>query len=77
MALWKITAKMSTNAPCKNKKQKIEKGMSVETSTMSSSNPLGMTREHPRLAQLFMSKYGVEIDPSRMTYSYFICDRID
>ena len=27
MALWRIIAKSSTNAPCKNKRQKIEKGM--------------------------------------------------
>lgn len=56
MALWKISAKNSTNAPCKNKSQKIEKGMFVETSTASSTPPLGQTREHPMLAQLFKSK---------------------
>lgn len=76
MALWKITVRTSTNAPCKNKRQKLEKGMSVETSTTSTSNPLGMTREQPRLAQLFMNKYGVEIEAGRMTYSYFTCERI-
>lgn len=76
MALWKITAKYSSNAPCKDKKQKMEKGMSVETSTMSTSNPLGLTREQPRLAQLFMSKYGIEIEKGKMTYSYFTCERI-
>ena len=57
MPLWKITAKYSNNAPCKNKRQKLEKGMFVETSTASTTPPLGQTREHPMLAQLFMSKY--------------------
>lgn len=73
MPLWKITAKYSNNAPCKNKRQKLEKGMFVETSTASTIPPLGQTREHPMLAQLFMSKYGIEIDPSHMNRSYFDC----
>lgn len=76
MALWKISAKNSTNAPCKNKSQKIEKGMFVETSTASSTPPLGQTREHAMLAQLFKSKYGIEIDPSHMNRSYFDCVKI-
>ncbi|MCQ2129270.1 MAG: DUF6140 family protein [Bacteroidaceae bacterium] len=76
MALWKITVRTSTNAPCKNKRQKLEKGMFVETSTMSSSKPLGQVREHPMLAQLFMSKYGIEIEPRSMNLSYFTCDKI-
>ena len=72
MALWKITAKYSNNPLCKNKRQKLEKGMFVETSTASTTPPLGQTREHPMLAQLFMSKYGIEIDPSHMNRSYFL-----
>ncbi len=76
MALWKISAKSSTNAPCKNKRQKLEKGMFVETSTASTTPPLGLTREHPMLALLFMSKYGIEIDPSHMNRSYFDCEKI-
>ena len=76
MALWKISVKNSGNAACKNKRQRLEKDMFVETSTMSTSNPLGLTREHPMLAQLFMCKYGIDVDPSHMNYSYFNCERI-
>ena len=76
MALWRITAKYSNNAPCKNKRQKLEKGMSIETSTMSTTPPLGLTKERPMLAQLFMNKYGVEIDVNHMNSSYFTCEKI-
>ena len=33
MALWKISVKFGTNAPCKDKRKRVEKGMFVETST--------------------------------------------
>ena len=35
MALWRIVVKNSGNAACKNKKQRLEKGMFIETSTVS------------------------------------------
>ncbi len=76
MALWRISVKNSGNAACKNKKQRLEKGMSIETSTASTTPPLGMTREQPTLAQLFANKYGIEIDPHHMNSSYFTCDKI-
>lgn len=76
MALWRIVVKNSGNAACKNKRQRLEKGMFIETSTMSSTPPIGVTREQPMLAQLFMNKYGIEIDPLHMNRSYFDCDKI-
>lgn len=35
MALWRIVVKNSGNAACKNKRQRLEKGMFIETSTTS------------------------------------------
>ena len=61
MALWRIVVKNSGNAACKNKKQRLEKGMFIETSTTSTTPPIGVTREQPMLAQLFMNKYGDKI----------------
>ena len=76
MALWKISVKTSTNAPCKNKRQKIEKGMFIETSTASTTPPLGQPRERKGLMQLFLNKYGIEIEESHMNMSYFVCERV-
>lgn len=76
MALWKISVKNSGNAACKNKRQRLEKGMFIETSTMSSTPPIGIPREQPVLAKLFMNKYGIEIDPRCMSRAYFDCEKI-
>ena len=76
MALWRIVVKNSGNAACKNKRQRLEKGMFIETSTMSTTPPIGVTREPQILAQLFLNKYGIEIDPYHMNRSYFDCDKI-
>lgn len=76
MALWKISPRNSNNTPCKNKRQKLEKGMFVETSTMSSIPPLGYPKEQQMLADLFKSKYDIEIDPTRMNRSNFDCEKI-
>ena len=76
MALWKISVKNSGNAACKNKRQRLEKGMFVETSTATTTPPLGMSREQLMLAQLFMSKYGIEIDLHHMNGSHFVCEKI-
>ena len=43
----------------------------------SSTPPIGITREQPMLAQLFMNKYGIEIDHHHMNRSYFDCDKIE
>lgn len=73
MAHWKIIVKNSGNAACKDKNQRLEKGMFIETSTASTTPPLGLSREQMPLSQLFMSKYGIGIDPSKMNRSYFDC----
>ncbi len=76
MALWKISVKNSGNVACKNKRQRLEKGMFIETSTVSTIIPLGQSSEAPMLAQLFMSKYGIEVDPKQMNRSNFDCTKI-
>lgn len=76
MALWKISVKNTGNAPCVDKRKRLEKGMFVETSTATTTPPLGLTREQPMLARIFTSKYGIEIDVHKMNSSYFICERI-
>ena len=50
--------------------------MFVETSTASTAPPIGVTREQPMLAQLFLSKYGIEIAPYCMNRSYFDCEKM-
>ena len=50
--------------------------MFVETSTASTTPPIGVTREQPMLAQLFLSKYGVEIASYCMNRSYFDCEKM-
>ena len=61
MALWRIVVKNSGNAACKDKRQRLEKGMFIETSTVSPIPPIGVARERPMLAQLFLNKYGIEV----------------
>ena len=41
MALWRIVVKNSGNAACKDKRQRLEKGMFIETSTVSPIPPIG------------------------------------
>lgn len=50
--------------------------MFVETSTATTTPPIDVSREQPMLAQLFMSKYGIEIEPRFMTRSYFDCEKM-
>ena len=71
-----IAAALNDEAAILEKKQKLEKGMFVETSTMTSTPPLSVQREQPMLAQLFMSKYGIEVDPKHMNNSHFTCEKI-
>lgn len=47
MALWNNTVKNNGNAACKNKRQHLEKGMFVETSTETTMPPISLTREQP------------------------------
>ena len=76
MALWRISVKNSGNAACKDKRQRLEKGMFIETGTASTTPPIGIVREQPMLAQLFMNKYGIQIDLHHMNSSHFNCERI-
>ena len=76
MALWRIVVKNSGNAACKNKKQRLEKGMFIETSTVSSVPPIGVSSQRSLLVQLFLNKYGIEIASQNMTRSYFDCNKI-
>ncbi len=50
--------------------------MFVVTSTVSTIIPLGQSREAPILAQLFRSKYGIEVDPKQMNRSNFNCEQL-
>ena len=64
MALWRIVVKNSGNAACKDKRQRLEKGMFIETSTVSP------------IAQLFLNKYGIEVNVQNMNSGYFNCEKI-
>lgn len=74
MALWKISVRNSGCPAYKDRRQRLEKGMFVKTASFAS--PIGIPREQPVLANLFMSKYGVEIDPRCMSRAYFDCEKI-
>ena len=76
MALWRIVVKNSGNAACKDKRQRLEKGMFIETSTVPSIPPIGVSRERPMLAQLFLNKYGIEVNVQNMNCGYFNCEKI-
>ena len=76
MALWRIVVKNSGNAACKDKRQRLEKGMFIETSTVSPVPPIGVGSQRSLLVQLFLNKYGIEIATQNMTRSYFDCDKI-
>ena len=62
MALWKIEMKQSgiINGV------RIEKGMSVEMVTNSSTPPLSVSKNYEAIAQLFKSKYGVDLMKARL-----------
>lgn len=72
MALWRIVVKNSGNAACKDKRQRLEKGMFIETSTVSPIPPIGVSRERPMLAQLFLNKYGIEVIVQNMNSGLFL-----
>ena len=59
MAHWRIIVKNCSNAACKNKRQRLEKGMFIETGTATTTPPIGVTSQQAMLAQLFMNKYGI------------------
>jgi len=75
MAIWRISVKLSGTV----NGVRLEKGMSVDCVTQSTSNPLqtNLTKNKPIIGNLFMNKYGVDlekaglINPGRLN-----CERI-
>lgn len=57
MPIWKFTTKMKRN--CNG--VFIEKGMSVDVVTPTTSNPLNSPQGRDQIATAFMSKYGVDM----------------
>lgn len=75
MALWKITVKSSGNV----NGVRLEKGMSVECVTSSTSNPLqtNLTKNKPIIGKLFLNKYGVDLEKAGLiTPSKLSCEKI-
>ena len=75
MALWKLTVKRSgvINGV------RLEKGMSIEMTTMSSSNPLtcNLSQNAPQINRLFENKYGVDLMKGHLvTSNYLESERI-
>ena len=59
MALWKIAVKNSGTF----NGVRIEKGMSVEYVTISTTPPLSaLSQNKDKIAQLFMNKYGIDLN---------------
>lgn len=57
MPIWKLTTKMKRT--CNG--VFIEKGMSVDVVTSTTSNPLNSPQGRDQIAAAFMSKYGVDM----------------
>lgn len=74
MALWKISAKNKWNW---GKGQMLEKGMFIEVSTGTTAPPLGVVANRESIAAAFNSKYSMNLDKSKISNSYFTCERID
>lgn len=72
MALWKISVKFKTV----KSGYRLEPGMTVEMSTLSSTPPLNQTKYRAEISALFKSKYGVDINPSYISAAYFVCKKI-
>ncbi len=69
MALWTITSKRTATTNGVH----IEKGMSIELGN-TGPNPFNSTKGKEQIAQLFMNKYGVDLQKGHfLTPSYFDC----
>lgn len=67
MPIWKFTTKMKRN--CNG--VFIEKGMTVEVVTPTTSNPLNNPQGRDQIAAAFMTKYGVDMKKAQsLTSSY-------
>ena len=74
MALWKISVKRSGFI----NNTRIEKGMFIEYVCNNSSNPLGYSANKQPIAQLFLNKYGIDLEKAHLVGpSYLECERMD
>ena len=73
MTLWKIEAKNNWNW---GKGKELIKGMFIEMPTPSTAPPLGLTKYHETIAQLFNTKYRTNFDKSKINAGHFICTKI-
>ena len=68
MPIWKFTTKMKRN--CNG--VFIEKGMTVEVVTTTTSNPLNNPQGRDQIAAAFMTKYGVDIKKAQSLSSGYL-----
>lgn len=68
MPIWKFTTKMKRN--CNG--VFIEKGMSVEVVTPTTSNPLNNPQGRDQIAAAFMTKYGVDMKKAQSLSSGYL-----
>ena len=75
MALWKIAVKNSGTF----NGVRIEKGMSVEYVTISTTPPLSaLSQNKDKIAQLFMNKYGIDLNKAGLVNTGRLsCEKID
>lgn len=68
MPIWKFTTKMKRN--CNG--VFIEKGMTVEVVTPTTSNPLNNPQGRDQIAAAFMTKYGVDMKKAQSLTSCYL-----
>lgn len=68
MPIWKFTTKMKRN--CNG--VFIEKGMTVEIVTSTTSNPLNNPQGRDQIAAAFMTKYGVDMKKAQNLTSGYL-----
>lgn len=68
MPIWKFTTKMKRN--CNG--VFIEKGMTVEVVTPTTSNPLNNPQGRDQIASAFMTKYGVDMKKAQSLTSGYL-----
>lgn len=68
MPIWKFTTKMKRN--CNG--VFIEKGMTVEVVTPTTSNPLNNPQGRDQIAAAFMTKYGVDMKKAQILTSGYL-----
>lgn len=68
MPIWKFTTKMKRN--CNG--VFIEKGMTVEVVTPTTSNPLNNPKGRDQIAAAFMTKYGVDMKKAQSLSSGYL-----